>query len=91
MWRRLHADGTDWEVRIVARVERGPAGSPDERSHLIEFRALDGLRPPRRIAVHAPSLAELDDAELRAAYRQARPIGGDYYGRPGKRMGDTAA
>lgn len=89
MWRRLHADGTDWEARIVARTEIGPAGAPDERSEVIEFHALDGMHPPRRIAVRQTSLAAMEESELRNAYRSARPIGGDYYGRPGKWMNDT--
>lgn len=37
----------------------------------------------------AGGLGEMDDPELRSALRQARPIGGDVYGRPGKRMGDA--
>lgn len=89
MWRRLQADGVDWEVRTIARAERGPVGAPEERSELLEFRPLDGLRPPRRVAIHEASLAAMDEAALRAAFRKARPIGGDHYGRPGKRMSDT--
>jgi hypothetical protein len=30
----------------------------------------------------------MDEAALKSAYLRARPIGGDYYGRPGKRMSD---
>lgn len=89
MWRRLREDGADWEVRVLAREdETAPGEAPSE---ILEFRPLDGLRSPRRLVVPADSLAGMDDAALRMAYRRARPIGGDYYGRPGKWMNDTAA
>lgn len=86
MWRRIQADGCDWEVRAIAH----DAG-PDEaaREEVLEFRCPDGSRPPRRVAVPAGRLALMDDAELNAAYRRALPIAGDHYGRPGKRMTDT--
>jgi hypothetical protein len=32
----------------------------------------------------------MDEAGLRSAFLQARPIGGDFYGRPGKRMPDAS-
>jgi hypothetical protein len=56
---------------------------------LLEFQPQDGNRPPRRIVIDEGALGGMDEAQLRAAYVQARPIGGDHYGRPGKRMGDV--
>ncbi len=56
---------------------------------LLEFRSGDPNRPPRRLFVHAGRLDLMDDEALRRALRQARPIGGDYYGRPGKHMEDA--
>jgi hypothetical protein len=41
------------------------------------------------VAIPKGSLANMDDAALKSAYTRARPIGGDYYGRPGKRMSDV--
>ncbi|MBI4409991.1 MAG: hypothetical protein HY561_09810 [Gemmatimonadetes bacterium] len=82
MWRRICADGCEWEVRVLPR--ESPAGL-----EILEFRALDGLRPPRRLAVPLGLLERMDELALAVAYRQARPIGGDYYGRPGKRMPDV--
>ncbi len=58
-------------------------------SELLEFRSADPNRPPRRLLVDAGRLARMDDEALRRALRQARPIGGDFYGRPGKHMGDA--
>ncbi len=55
---------------------------------MIEFVCVDGTRKSRRVAV-AGSVADMDAAQLRSAYRQARPIGGDHYGRPGKSMADS--
>lgn len=87
-WRRLDADGAQWEARVVASEEVARSGEerPDE---ILEFRCLDGTRPPRRLAVGSGTLAGLDEPGLLAAYRKARPIGGDYYGRPGKVMTDA--
>jgi hypothetical protein len=56
---------------------------------LLEFQPQDGIRPPRRIVIDEGALGGMDEAQLRAAYVQSRPIGGDHYGRPGKRMGDA--
>ena len=39
--------------------------------------------------VAAGSLEHMDEGALRAAYLRALPIGGDHYGRPGKRMTDV--
>lgn len=89
MWQRIIADGSEWEVRIVAR-EDGVRTGGRPAGEILEFRPLDGQRPPRRIAVPADALDAMDDAALRSAYRQARPIGGDHYGRPGKWMPDAA-
>lgn len=87
-WRRLEADGAEWEARLVASEEAaGTAGEAGDE--ILEFRCLDGTRPPRRLAVTEGALALMDDAGLRAAYRKARPIGADYYGRPGKAMPDA--
>ncbi|HEX7050632.1 MAG TPA: hypothetical protein VF188_10555 [Longimicrobiales bacterium] len=86
MWRRLEADGCAWEVRSIAN----DAGAPEAvRQEILEFRSSDGNRPPRRLALEAGRLGEMDDHALRAAYRRALPIGGDHYGRPGKRMTDA--
>jgi hypothetical protein len=84
-WRRLSADGVEWEVRAIA-ADTGTASSPDEQ--VLEFRAIGAIRPPRRVVVTG-SLEDFSDDELFAVYRRALPIGGDHYGRPGKRMADT--
>ena len=89
MWRRFDAEGAEWEVRVIpssADVGDAAGGSPQE---VLEFRSSDRNRPPRRIAVEAGALGEIDERGLLSALRQARPIGGDYYGRPGKRMEDV--
>jgi len=88
MWRRMTADGCEWDVRVLAdEVDHGPAGR-SEPIEILEFRPLDGLRPPRRLATAPGALERMDDAALAAAFRQALPIGVDHYGRPGKRMQD---
>jgi hypothetical protein len=84
MWPLLEADGCTWEVRVLANEAQ------DARTEILEFRpTAEATRPPRRLAVDRGALAGMDDAALHAAYRQARPIGGDFYGRPGKRMHDA--
>ena len=83
-WRRIQADGTEWEVRIISE----PESSGGERE-IIEFRALDGVSQPRRTAVERNALPDLSDEELAAVYRRAAPIAGDHYGRPGKPMNDA--
>lgn len=79
LWRTLHADDCDWDVGVIS--------SEDEE--IIEFRPREATRPARRLAVAPGALAAMDDEALRSAYTRARPIGADYYGRPGKRMSDT--
>ncbi|HUF11845.1 MAG TPA: hypothetical protein VMN78_01950 [Longimicrobiales bacterium] len=83
-WRRIKADGTEWEVRIISE----PGGEGAERE-IIEFRALDGSSQPRRTAVPRDTLSDLSDDDLAAVYRRAAPIAGDHYGRPGKPMNDA--
>ncbi len=78
LWRTLHADDCDWEVGVVS----------SEEEEIIEFRPKEATRPPRRLAVPPGTLEGMDDEALKSAYTRARPIGGDYYGRPGKRMSD---
>ena len=86
MWRTIEADGCVWEVRVVHNPDLG--GDPN--TELLEFRPSEGSRPPRRVVVaRHKSLDEMDEAQLRSAYMQALPIGGDHYGRPGKRMSDA--
>jgi hypothetical protein len=83
-WKTIDADGCTWQVRSVV--------NPDvvsDRQEVLEFQPQDGNRPPRRIVIEQGALHDMDDAALRAAYMQARPIGGDHYGRPGKRMTDA--
>lgn len=82
-WRRIHAEGCEWEVRVIAGVE-SVAGED-----ILEFRALDAARPPRRLAVEPGAVEQMDEAGLHAAHRKARPIGADHYGRAGKQMPDT--
>lgn len=78
LWRTLQADDCEWEVGIVS--------SEDEE--ILEFRPKQATRPARRLAIEKGSLEKMDDDALRSAYTRARPIGADYYGRPGKRMSD---
>jgi hypothetical protein len=86
MWRTIEADGCVWEVRAVQNPDLGT----EPGMELLEFRPRGGNRPPRRIVVGGmAALDDMDEAQLRAAYLQARPIGGDHYGRPGKRMSDA--
>lgn len=87
VWRHIHADGCEWEVRASVRedLHADDGGAVED---VLEFRCLDAIRPARRIAVPSGALSRMGDAELLAAYRKARPIGGDHYGRPGKRMED---
>ncbi len=88
MWRRFDAEGAEWEVRAIpssADVGDAAGGAAQE---VLEFRSSDRNRPPRRLVVDSGTLSAMDEPELRDALRQARPIGGDFYGRPGKRMDD---
>ncbi len=83
MWRTLEADGCVWEVRVMA------SESPDvPDTEILEFRTKDP-RPPRRLAIQRGALTNMNHEGLQAAYRKSRPIGGDFYGRPGKRMPDA--
>ncbi|HUE97414.1 MAG TPA: hypothetical protein VMN39_12195 [Longimicrobiaceae bacterium] len=86
-WRRLVEDGAEWETRVESGSEG--SGPHDEAGEVIEFVCVDGLRKPRRLAVPPDSIESMNDADLRRAYRRARPIGGDHYGRPGKPAGDA--
>ncbi|MEX1183554.1 MAG: hypothetical protein WEF86_10005 [Gemmatimonadota bacterium] len=86
MWRTIDADGCTWEVYALVNPADAGAGAGGD---LLEFRTQQANRPPRRLVVAAGSLAAMDDTALRAAYLKARPIGGDHYGRPGKRMEDA--
>jgi hypothetical protein len=87
-WRTLKADGCEWEIRATASgtdVEDQREGARE----ILEFTPIGQARPPRRIEIPAGALASLSDEDLVKAYRSARPIGGDFYGRPGKRMPDA--
>lgn len=86
-WRRLHEDGAEWEVRVVPGSERTDAS--DREGEVVEFVCVEGTRKSRQLAVARGSVTDMDDAALRRAYRQARPIGGDHYGRPGKPPSDA--
>ena len=66
----------------------GAADADAAEREVLEFRALDGLRRPRQLAVPEGTFAQMDEAKLQAAYRKSRPAGGDHYGRPGKHMAD---
>ncbi len=86
-WRRIHEDGTEWEARIV------PAPRQTEQElradeELLEFVCVDGSRKPRQVAVPGGAYRDMDDDALHRAFVKARPIGGDFYGRPGKHMND---
>ena len=85
MWRTVEADGCVWEVRAVQNPDLGIRADQS----LLEFRPSDGNRSPRRVVVDKVDLGAMTDIEIRAAYFQSRPIGGDHYGRPGKRMADA--
>lgn len=87
-WRRIREDGIDWEARVVAGPQQSDPGVEGD-DETLEFVAVDGSRQPRRLAVPNGALAAMDDQALRRAYRRARPIGGDHYGRPGKHMADA--
>lgn len=83
-WRRIEADGVEWEVRVVSEPER-----QGEDREILEFRALGEAQQPRRVAAPRDSLQNMSDEELASLHRTARPIGGDHYGRPGKTMDDV--
>ena len=83
MWPQIEADGTTWELRVLA----SPSG--DENTDILEFTPTENIRPVRRLAVARNRSAQMSEIQLFVAYRLARPIGGDFYGRPGKRMHDA--
>jgi hypothetical protein len=86
MWRTIEADGCTWEVRSI--VNPPDTGAPPGQD-VLEFQPRGATRPPRRLIIDAGALDTMDEEALRAAYLKARPIGGDHYGRPGKKMGDA--
>lgn len=86
-WRRIEADGAEWEARVVPGSES--TEDADRDGEVVEFVCVDGTRKARRFAVARGSVSDMDDAALQRAYRQARPIGGDHYGRPGKPTNDA--
>lgn len=88
MWRRIRADGCEWEVRIGVDAEPSNAEHPGG-DDILEFRCLDGFRPPRRLIVPSGAVSAMSEAQLQSAYRRALPIAGDHYGRPGKPMQDA--
>ncbi len=88
MWRRFTAEGAEWEVRAIPSSADVGEAAPRAVQEVLEFRSSDRNRPPRRLVVDSGVLGEMDEPGLRSALRQARPIGGDFYGRPGKRMDD---
>ena len=85
-WKHITMDGVDWEVRAVSSEL---TGGEHEEEEVLEFRTSGSTLPPRRLSVRRGALGGMDDAGLRSAFLQARPIGGDFYGRPGKRMTDA--
>ena len=87
-WRRISEDGIEWEARVVAGPQQSDPGLEGD-DETLEFICLDGSRQPRRLAVPNGALSGMDEQALRRAWLQARPIGGDHYGRPGKRMSDV--
>ena len=83
-WRRIKADGVEWEVRIISE-----AGTAADERDIIEFRPVDGVGQPRRTGVQRNQLDSLSEDDLAAVYRRAAPIAADHYGRPGKQMPDA--
>lgn len=82
-WRTITAEGCDWQVRAVSQTAE-LASAED----VLEFQCAEGTRPTRRLTIPTGALATMDEASLLAAFRLARPIGADFYGRPGKQMPD---
>jgi hypothetical protein len=83
-WKTIEADGCTWHVRAVTNPDIGAA----QGQSVLEFQAAEGNLPPRRLVVEDSALNEMGEEELLRAYMKALPIGGDHYGRPGKRMAD---
>lgn len=88
-WRRIEQDGIEWEARVLPGPQKT---DPDLEGDddILEFVCVDGSRKSRQVVVPTGSYSKLDDEALRRAFLQARPIGGDHYGRPGKHMNDMA-
>lgn len=87
-WRRINQEGAEWEARTVSGPAQTDPGHQGDEEEILEFVCLDQPRQTRRLAVRPGSLAQMSDEQLHRAFVQARPIGGDHYGRPGKRMDD---
>jgi len=86
-WRHLRADDCDWEVRLLSGAAEGVDPKSEE---ILEFQPTGAMvRGARRTVIAAGTYESMSDDELLAAYRRARPIAGDHYGRPGKRMPDS--
>jgi hypothetical protein len=85
MWKTIEADGCVWQVRSLSN----PDMAVEDGQSVLEFQPQDANRPPRRVVIAEDELGSMDDNQLRAAYLKALPIGGDHYGRPGKRMTDA--
>jgi hypothetical protein len=85
MWRTIEADGCVWEVRAIENPDLGI----EEGQGMLEFTPRENDRPPRRVVVERTEVDSMQEDELRSAYMRALPIGGDHYGRPGKRMSDA--
>jgi hypothetical protein len=83
-WKTIEADGCTWHVRALNNPDIGTAPGQS----VLEFQSAEGTLPPRRLVVEDSALNEMGEEELRRAYLKALPIGGDHYGRPGKRMLD---
>jgi hypothetical protein len=84
-WKSIEADGCTWHVRTVTNPDMGT--TPGQS--VLEFQPEGGTLPARRLVVEDSALQDMDDEKLRRAYLRALPIGGDHYGRPGKRMTDA--
>jgi hypothetical protein len=87
-WRRIQQEGAEWEARVLSGPDQTDR-DPDGDDELLEFVCVDGSRKSRQVAVPAGSYQDMDDAALHRVFLQARPIGGDHYGRPGKHMDDA--
>lgn len=88
-WPRITEDGVEWEARIVSAPGQADAGDTDTGEEVLEFVCVSGERKTRRLAVREGSLPEMSEEQLHRAFVQARPIGGDHYGRPGKHTNDA--
>lgn len=91
MWRRIQADGREWEVRATAEESARAGDDLPGGAEVLEFRCVAGDRRPRRVVMPSGALDRMSDDDLQAAYRRALPIAGDHYGRPGNHMKDLGA